>query len=295
MKLNISFTDNVRDDIKSKYTVSENYKTDSGLDIYLPNDTIIPSGARSYKVQLGIKCAVENNFPLEKFIVFIQKFVLSFFMIYSLTEIIINNADIRTDTLIFSMLMYFIFEFNQGLILYNKLKNNKNVHGYMLLPRSSTGSKTTIRLCNSVGVIDYEYRGEIMAVVDNLGDLDIVLNRGERYFQLVAPDFRNIKYRIIDQLSTTTRGEGGFGSTTNTQQVIPNQAIFGQIIPNKITPPNAVFHVHEDTFTEYKKQCEERNYENKYNCDDLQIPEVFELNSNNPELANQLVENKKEV
>ena len=87
-------------------------------------------------------------------------------------------------------------------------------HGYMLIPRSSI-VKTTIRLSNSIGIIDKSYRGEVMAVVDNIGVDDIHLKMGSCYFQIVAFDGNLPTYTLKDGLSSTTRGLGGFGSTTN--------------------------------------------------------------------------------
>jgi len=87
-------------------------------------------------------------------------------------------------------------------------------HGYMLIPRSSI-IKTTLRLSNSVGIIDKSYRGELMAVVDNIDNSSVQLKAGACYFQIVAFDGNLPSYNLIDHLSSTTRGSGGFGSTTN--------------------------------------------------------------------------------
>lgn len=83
---------------------------------------------------------------------------------------------------------------------------------YLLMPRSSI-AKTPLRLCNSIGLIDGGYRGEIMAVVDNIKDYDYTVEPGQRLFQLVAMDGSPIHVEIVDTLSDTTRGSGGFGST----------------------------------------------------------------------------------
>lgn len=87
-------------------------------------------------------------------------------------------------------------------------------HGYMLIPRSSI-IKTTLRLSNSVGIIDKSYRGELIAVVDNIGDEDMHLKIGSCYFQIVAFDGNLPLYNLKNELSYTDRGSGGFGSTTN--------------------------------------------------------------------------------
>tara|TARA_B100000287_G_scaffold296272_1_gene279481 strand:- start:7172 stop:7615 length:444 start_codon:yes stop_codon:yes gene_type:complete len=85
-------------------------------------------------------------------------------------------------------------------------------HGYMLVPRSSI-SKTTIRLSNSIGIIDKKYRGNVMVVVDNIGDTDVLFQEGCCYFQIVAFDGNLPKYQIDDVNTDTSRGDGGFGST----------------------------------------------------------------------------------
>ncbi len=81
-----------------------------------------------------------------------------------------------------------------------------------ILPRSSTGKNTGIRLSNSEGVIDSDYRGEICALIDNLGE-DITLDKGERYFQMILAKRIDAELFKTMELSTTERGEGGFGSS----------------------------------------------------------------------------------
>ena len=83
---------------------------------------------------------------------------------------------------------------------------------YLLLPRSSI-SKTPLRMSNSIGLIDGGYRGEIIAMVDNIKQQDYQVEAGQRLFQLVAMDGSAISYELVDALTDTTRGSGGFGST----------------------------------------------------------------------------------
>ena len=83
---------------------------------------------------------------------------------------------------------------------------------YLLMPRSSI-AKTPLRLCNSIGLIDGGYRGEIMAVVDNIKKESYTVKPGQRLFQLVAMDGSPIHFTLVDELTKSTRGEGGFGST----------------------------------------------------------------------------------
>ena len=80
------------------------------------------------------------------------------------------------------------------------------------MPRSSI-SKTPLRLCNSIGLIDAGYRGEIMAAVDNIKQEDYTINSGQRLFQIVAMDGSPLSFELVIKLSTTGRGAGGFGST----------------------------------------------------------------------------------
>ena len=83
---------------------------------------------------------------------------------------------------------------------------------YYLFPRSSI-SKTPLRMANSIGLIDGGYRGEIMAVCDNIKTENYSVKKGQRLFQLVATDSSPITYDLVETLETTTRGTGGFGST----------------------------------------------------------------------------------
>lgn len=83
---------------------------------------------------------------------------------------------------------------------------------YFLMPRSSI-AKTPLILANSVGLIDAGYRGELIAAVRNLSDVPFFIQKGTSLFQVVAPNAKPIKVSIVDELSMTSRGSGGFGST----------------------------------------------------------------------------------
>ena len=90
--------------------------------------------------------------------------------------------------------------------------------GYFLCPRSSI-YKTPVRMANSVGIIDMTYRGEIKAPVDFHSYLSncesYTIKKGTKLFQLCKATLEPIVYNRVDEseLSTTTRGIGGFGST----------------------------------------------------------------------------------
>lgn len=101
--------------------------------------------------------------------------------------------------------------------------------GFYLYPRSSVGTKTPLRLANSVGIIDSGYRGDCIAVFDNKnngyngynGDNedngDYIVSKGDRLVQLCSGNLIYPIYPIIvdsvEELGNTSRGNGGFGST----------------------------------------------------------------------------------
>lgn len=90
--------------------------------------------------------------------------------------------------------------------------NGKDVH-YWMPPRSSI-SKTGFIVLNSIGVIDKTYRGELMAFLWNTTSDTVIVKKGDRLVQLVAPDMGHIEtVKLVESLDTTVRGEGGFGST----------------------------------------------------------------------------------
>ena len=88
---------------------------------------------------------------------------------------------------------------------------NTNV-SYYLYPRSSI-IKTPLRLANSVGIIDAGYRGDIIACVDNIKSESYTVNKGDRLFQICAGNLEPIQFQLVNDLSNTQRGSGGFGST----------------------------------------------------------------------------------
>jgi len=87
--------------------------------------------------------------------------------------------------------------------------------GYFMYPRSSTGSKTPLRLANSIGVIDSGYRGNYIAVFDNWQKDSFKVERLQRLVQICPPNLTYpMKVLIVDDLGEATeRGTGGFGST----------------------------------------------------------------------------------
>ena len=87
---------------------------------------------------------------------------------------------------------------------------------WFLVLRSSTASKTPLRLANGIGIMDAGYRGEVIAIVDNVTDAGFELHPGHAYFQMVLPDGTPMEDAIIvlvPDLDETIRGSGGLGST----------------------------------------------------------------------------------
>lgn len=83
----------------------------------------------------------------------------------------------------------------------------------LIIPRSSIGAKTPLRLSNSVGLIDSGYRGELGVLYDNISDEVYNITKGDRIAQLlVMPSYR-FQANVVDSLKDSDRGIGGFGST----------------------------------------------------------------------------------
>ena len=107
--------------------------------------------------------------------------------------------------------------------------NTDDAVGFYLYPRSSI-YKTPLRLANSVGIIDAGYRGEIKAPLTNSPNISNYINdsnaginvldkyafeikKGSRYVQICAPDLSPFSIKFVENLDSTERGSGGFGST----------------------------------------------------------------------------------
>ena len=145
--------------LQEKYKSRFNYVNDCGVDLFCPEELVVPSGSLATTINFQIECKM------------------------------VSSAGHRI--------------------------------GYMLVPRSSI-SKTPLRMSNSIGIIDPDYRGSIMAKVDNILPRGVFLNRefnkytiekGQRLFQLVSPDLTHIQVKLVQELDETQRGSGGFGST----------------------------------------------------------------------------------
>ena len=144
------------DIVKNAYKNHGNFHAgDSGLDLFVTEEIIVPPKAISYQINLKVSCEALKE------------------------------------------------------------KNHETNVSYYLLPRSSMGAKTPLRLSNSVGLMDAGYRGNVIAIVDNISDESFRITEGNRLFQLCSRDESNISFEVTNILSETTRGSGGLGSTGN--------------------------------------------------------------------------------
>lgn len=86
--------------------------------------------------------------------------------------------------------------------------------GYAILiyPRSGLSLKTGLRIANSVGVIDSDYRNELCVILQNTSVQSYTINKGDRIAQMIITEVPMIKWKETENLSNTDR-EGGFGST----------------------------------------------------------------------------------
>ncbi len=88
-------------------------------------------------------------------------------------------------------------------------------HGYeaQIRPRSGMSIKHGITLINCVGTIDEDYRGEVCVPVVNISNETYTIQPQERIAQMVINKVEQAQIEVVTELSDTSRGEGGFGST----------------------------------------------------------------------------------
>lgn len=80
-------------------------------------------------------------------------------------------------------------------------------------PRSGLAAKKGITVLNAPGTIDADYRGEMGVILVNLSNTPFTIENGERIAQLVISKHERAEWVEVQELSVTSRGEGGFGST----------------------------------------------------------------------------------
>ena len=80
-------------------------------------------------------------------------------------------------------------------------------------PRSGLAAKYGLTVLNAPGTIDADYRGEVKVILANLSDQEFTVQDGERIAQLVVAQHSQVEWEPTTELSDTSRGAGGFGST----------------------------------------------------------------------------------
>lgn len=165
---------------KHNKMIDENPYYDSGFDLYQPHLPVAMQTLehmRTYKLGLGLQGAM-----------------------YSI------HKSIHLSDMLNKIGMYL----NNG----NVVPEPYNIH-----PRSSIFKKS-FRLANSTGIIDTGYRGNLGALIDNNNELGTLPKEDrnkivphQRYFQICKPDLKKFRVIIVDNLPSTERGGGGFGST----------------------------------------------------------------------------------
>jgi dUTP pyrophosphatase len=86
----------------------------------------------------------------------------------------------------------------------------------IILPRSGLGAKHGIVLGNLVGLIDSDYQGQVFVSMWNRGREPFTLQPLDRIAQLVVVPVQQVKFNVVEEFTTSTRGAGGFGSTGKT-------------------------------------------------------------------------------
>jgi len=83
----------------------------------------------------------------------------------------------------------------------------------LIYARSGLATKRGLAPANKVGVIDSDYRGEIMVALYNQSGVEQVVEQAERVAQMVITPYLKVEYQQVEDLTDTARGQGGFGST----------------------------------------------------------------------------------
>lgn len=84
-----------------------------------------------------------------------------------------------------------------------------------IFARSGLATKKGLRPANCVGVCDEDYRGEYIVALHNDTDEVMEIEPGERIAQLILLPYQTMEFEVVDELSDTERGNGGFGHTGN--------------------------------------------------------------------------------
>jgi dUTP pyrophosphatase len=86
-------------------------------------------------------------------------------------------------------------------------------HEAQIRPRSGLAIKQGLTCLNSPGTVDADYRGELKVILINLSQEDQVIHSGDRIAQMVVNSVERVKLKVVTEIESTTRNEGGFGHT----------------------------------------------------------------------------------
>ena len=84
-----------------------------------------------------------------------------------------------------------------------------------IFARSGLATKQGLRPANCVGVVDQDYRGEVIVAIHNDSNRDTVIAPGDRIAQMILLPYQSMEFIEVSDLSETDRGDGGFGSSGN--------------------------------------------------------------------------------
>lgn len=94
--------------------------------------------------------------------------------------------------------------------LYFEIPENFEIQ---IRPRSGLAAKNGVTVLNTPGTIDADYRGEIKILLINLSNEPFIINDAERIAQMIIAKHEQIEWQVVDKLSDTERGAGGYGHT----------------------------------------------------------------------------------
>ncbi len=86
----------------------------------------------------------------------------------------------------------------------------------VILPRSGLGHKKGLVLGNLVGLIDSDYQGQVLISAWNRSTHNVVIEPGDRIAQMAFLPIKRVRFELVDEFSSTSRAEGGFGHTGHT-------------------------------------------------------------------------------
>ena len=194
---------------KHNYSLVLGNHPDSGFDLFNPVKNLVTAGELSNMIDLNVSAALyeeDITYPCAYSTIGISAtscLILLFFM----------NASIYMYILLGFISVGLMWLLNED--QYTMIIKERPIP-FKLYPRSSMGSKTPLRLANSVGVVDSGYRGHLMACIDCHGEENYLISEYDRLLQIVAFSGRPIFVKLVEHyndLDVTIRGKGGFGST----------------------------------------------------------------------------------